>query len=266
MNIFGSLNFKLTSILTEVGGGLLFLKDILTSAVKNPPDRRTVLLQIYNVTVQSVVNTGASGFFVGAIMAVQFGIQLKQFSALTVLGGLATSGTIRELGPLLIAFMLSGKVGAFTSAELGTMRVTEQIDAMKCLGTNPMQYLIVPRFFAIVISSFFLLMAGLLMSILGGVVMAHFVADMNPMEYLSGIPIFVKWPSVASGLFKCLMFGILLATICTYKGYTTTGGARGVGRTVIATALSTMVGIVLLDWFTSFIWKAAVGIAGGDVG
>lgn len=257
---------KLTSILTEVGGALLFVVEIYRTFVRSPSDRRSILEQVYNVTAQSVLNTGASGFFVGAILSVQFGLQLKQFGALSVLGGLATSGTIRELGPLLIAFMLSGKVGAYTSAELGTMRVTEQIDAMKCLGTNPMQYLILPRYIAIIISSFFLLMCGLLMSILGGTVMAYLVAGMNPTEYLNGIPQFVTWNSVAGGLFKCLMFGILLATICTYKGYTTTGGARGVGRTVIMTALSTMVGVVLMDWFTSFIWKTAVDFVGKAVG
>ena len=266
MNLLSGITGRLTYILTEVGGGLLFLKEVVVTAIRIPTDRKTVLQQIYNVTTQSAVNTGASGFFVGAIMTVQFLIQLKVFSAQSVLGGLVTSGAVRELGPLLIAFMLSGKVGAYTSAESGTMRVTEQIDAMKCLGTNPMQYLIVPRFLAIVISSFLLFLVGLTMSVLGGIVMANLMGNMSAMEYLNGIPVFVKWVSVAGGLFKCLMFGIVLATICTYKGYTTTGGARGVGRTVIATALSTMVGIVLMDWFTTFILKAAVGIAGGDVG
>ena len=198
-------------------------------------------------------------------MAVQFNVQLKQFNALSVLGGLCTSGTIRELGPLLIAFMLAGKVGAYTSAELGTMRVTEQIDAMRCLGTNPMQYLIVPRFLGIIISSFFLLMAGLLMSILGGMVLGHFVANMNATEYVASIPNFVKWPSVFNGLFKCLSFSILLATICTYKGYTTTGGAKGVGRTVLATALSSMVGINLVDWFTSYMARSVAALFGGNL-
>jgi phospholipid/cholesterol/gamma-HCH transport system permease protein len=212
--------------------------------------------------MQSLLTTASSGFFVGAILSVQFHAQLRSFGALSVLGGLATSGTIRELGPLLIAFMLSGKVGAYTSAELGTMKVTEQLDAMRCLGTNPMQYLIVPRFFGIIISSFFLLLAGLLMSIVGGALVATIVAGMNISEYLSTIPTFVTWTSILNGLFKCFMFSGLLAAICTYKGYTTTGGAKGVGRTVIATALSTMVGIVLMDWFTSFIARAISDMAG----
>jgi phospholipid/cholesterol/gamma-HCH transport system permease protein len=144
------------------------------------------------------------------------------------------------------------------------MRVTEQIDAIRCLGTNPLQYLILPRYLAIVVSSFFLLLSGLLMSILGGALLANLVANQNFYEYISGIPTYVKSTSIISGLFKCLTFSVLLATICTYKGYTTTGGAKGVGRTVIATAVSTMVGITLLDWLTSFLGRAIALIVGLD--
>lgn len=250
------MNFFM-NLVDEIGRGVLFLGEVLSTAWRLPIDRQTLLTQIYRVTMQSLLTTAAAGLCVGAIMCLQFNAQLKEFGALSVLGGLATSGTIRALGPLLIAFMLSGKVGAFTSAELGTMRVTEQIDAMKCLGTNPMQYLIVPRFLAIVIASFFLLLAGLLMSIWGGIIMGSLLVDMSAAQYIGAIPVYVTWGSVASGVFKCLCGSICLATICTYKGYTTTGGAKGVGRTVIATALSTMVGIVLVDWLTTWLVECA---------
>lgn len=254
----------LKSLFDEIGGAVLFLFDLIRTGIKTPCDRKILFQQIYLVSTQSVVTTASSGFFVGAIMAVQFNAQLKAFGALSVLGGLATSGTIRELGPLLIAFMLSGKIGAYTSAELGTMKVTEQIDAMRCLGTDPMQYLILPRFLGIIISSFFLLLAGLMTSILGGILLGYLVANMSPAEYVSGIPSFVKTGSILTGLFKCFMFSILLATICTYRGYSTTGGAKGVGKTVIATALSTMVGINLMDWFTSYLARAFSIIFGGN--
>jgi phospholipid/cholesterol/gamma-HCH transport system permease protein len=250
------------TIFSEIGGAVLFLRELFRTMIYSPCDRKTLLTQIYQVSMQSLVTTAFSGFFVGAILCVQFSQQLKEFDATSVLGGLATSATIRELGPLLIAFMLSGKVGAYTSAELGTMRVTEQIDAMRCLGTNPLQYLVLPRFLGIIISSFFLLLAGLLMSILGGIVLGLLVGHMNPLEYIGAIPTFVSWPSVANGAFKCLMFSFVLATVCTYKGYTTTGGAKGVGKTVIVTALSSMVGITLMDWFTSYIARAVAAIWG----
>lgn len=189
----------------------------------------------------------------GAIMTVQFTMQMKEFGALGYLGGLATSGTIREVGPLLIAFMLSGKVGAFTSAELGTMRVTEQIDAIRCLGADPIQEIILPRFIAIIISSFFLLGLGLLMSVFGGIFLGSLFAGVNVEEYLRHIPTIVTIPSILSGLLKCFVFAVVLATICTYRGYVASGGAKGVGIAVVNTAVATMVGIVIADWFTSFL-------------
>jgi len=242
--------------LNELGRILIFVGKILKTIKSKSINCPDLSRQIYRVTIQAISITAFSGFFVGAIMSIQFNSQLKEFGALTVLGGLATSATLRELGPLLIAFMLSGKIGAYTSAELGTMRVTEQIDAMRCLGTDPIEHLVVPRFIAIVLSSFILLLVGLLSSIIGGAALGKIVGGLSAQEYFNAIPHFVTGWSIALGLFKCLSFGILLATVCTYKGYFTQGGARGVGRSVISTALITMVGIVVVDWFTSYLARS----------
>lgn len=247
--MFGTLG----KIIQEIGGCLIFVGEIFQYSMKSRPDFREVSEQIWRVSMQSLPTTALAGFFVGAIMTVQFTMQIQQFGALGYLGGLATSGTIREIGPLLIAFMLSGKVGAFTSAELGTMRVTEQLDAIRCLGSSPIKEIIAPRFIAIVISSFVLLTMGLFMSIGGGLVMGKMFAGINYEEYLRHIPTIVAWPSVVNGLFKCFVFSLILASICTYKGYTTTGGAKGVGKAVVNTAVATMVGIVVADWLTSFL-------------
>lgn len=243
----------LIGIADEIGKSLIFLFEIIATMILRPTRIRLVLEQIWHVAIESFPTTAMAGFFVGAIMTVQFTLQMKEFGALGFLGGLATSATFREVGPLLIAFMLSGKIGAFTSAELGTMRVTEQIDAIRCLGANPIQEIIVPRFLGIVISSFFLLFLGLFMSILGGMFLGHFFAGVNPEEYMRHIPTIVTLPSVFSGLVKCFVFGVVLATVCTQKGYFTTGGAKGVGRSVVQTAVITMIAIVVTDWLTSFV-------------
>ena len=145
------------NIVDDIGGGVFFLGDVARVARKQKLSIERISEQIWKVTTQSMTTTALAGFFVGAISTLQFTMQVKEFGALGYLGGLATSGTIREVGPLLIAFMLSGKVGAYTSAELGTMKVTEQIDAIRCLGANPIQEIILPRFIGIIISSFFLL-------------------------------------------------------------------------------------------------------------
>lgn len=240
-------------VIQDIGSCVLFLKEIFRTIRRSPCSLHSVFVQTWAVTMQSVSTTAMAGFFVGAIMTIQFALQVKAYGALGFLGGLATSATVREVGPLLIAFMLAGKVGAYTSAELGTMRVTEQIDAIRCLGANPIQEIILPRFFGIILSSFFLLAAGLLMSVAGGVLVGQLFANINPQQYLRHIPTIVNVGSLLSGLFKCLMFAILLASICTYKGYSTTGGAKGVGRAVVGTSVGTMVGLVITDWLTSLI-------------
>lgn len=240
-------------ILDEIGGTVLFLQKILQTIFTKKIKTHEVLEQIWKVAIDGLATTAMAGFFVGAIMAVQFALPIKEFGAVGFLGGLATSATFREVGPLLIAFMLSGKVGAFTSAELGTMRVTEQIDAVRCLGADPMQEIIVPRFLGIIISSYFLLSAGLIMSVFGGMALGQLFAGVNYEEYLRHVPTIVNWVSILSGGVKSFVFSTVLATICTYKGYTTTGGAKGVGRSVVSTAVTTMVCIVVMDWFTSFI-------------
>lgn len=243
----------LFNIADEIGGSLIFLKKITDTIVRKPLKNREIYEQIWKVTTESFPTTAMAGFFVGAIMTVQFSMLLAEFGALGYLGGLSTSATFREVGPLLIAFMLSGKVGAYTSAELGTMRVTEQIDAVRCLGADPMQEIIVPRFIGIVISSFFLLAGGLMMSVFGGLLMGQVFAGVDSAEYLRYIPTIVNPISILNGLIKCGTFAVVLATLCTYKGFTASGGAKGVGRAVVTTAVITMVSIVVMDWLTSFL-------------
>ncbi len=250
---------SLKNIVSDVGLGVMFLGRILYTAKHSPCKRKDIFEQTWRVTQQGAVTTALAGFFVGAVMTVQFTMQVKGFGALGFLGGISTSATIREIGPLLIAFMLSGKIGAFTSAELGTMRVTEQIDAIKCLGANPIQEIVLPRFIGIVISSFFLLAIGMLMSIVGGLILGVLFSGISPEEYMRHVPTVVSWPSISLGLFKSFVFSLLIASVCTFKGYTAFGGAKGVGRAVINTAVGTMVGIVIADWLTSVV-SEAVGV------
>lgn len=247
-------------MLADLGRNLLFLKEVGSLGLRRGVSGHLVAQQIWKVSLQSMPTTALAGFFVGAIMTIQFTLQIRQFGALGYLGGLSTSGTIRELGPLLIAFMLSGKVGAFTSAELATMRVTEQIDAIRCLGADPLREIILPRLIAIVISSFFLLALGLVASVGGGILLGYIFAGINPEEYLRHIPTLVSLSSVFMGLMKCFVFALLLAAVCTYRGYTASGGARGVGRAVVSTAVITMVGIVVADFFTSILGEAMMSL------
>ncbi len=213
-----------------------------------------VLEQMYTVGVRSLSTTVATGLFVGAIMAIQINLQLKDFGAQSFLGGLTTSVTLRNVGPVLIAFILSGKVGAYASAELGTMQVTDQINAIRCLGADPIRYLIVPRLLAVVFSSFLLLVVGLMVSLGGALALSHFLLGVNYLNFLANVPQIVSWSSVAMGVVKSFIYGGLIGLIACYRGYTATGGAAGVGEAVKKTAVATLISIIIMDYSISWIW------------
>lgn len=250
----------IVSALHNLGDTLLYFAQVVRTSFTGPIDCEEVFSKALLVIRQSLITTLFAGFFVGAIMTLQFTLQVQMFSALSYLGALVTSATVREVGPLLIAFLLSGKIGAFTSAELGTMKVSEQIDAIRCLGANPIKEVIVPRFLGIIIASFFLLSFGLLFSFSGGILMATTFSGLPWEQYITHIPRIVSEFSVLSGMVKCFVFSLVIATLCTYRGYTVLGGAKEVGEGVVQAATQTMIALVLADWFTSFVLEGIVNV------
>ncbi|MCJ8276433.1 MAG: ABC transporter permease [Bdellovibrionales bacterium] len=244
----------------SLGETFLFMRDVLWTAAKSFNRREEIFQQTLEVIWQSLLTTAFAGFFVGAIMTLQFTLQVQMFSALSFLGGLVTSATVREVGPLLIAFLLSGKIGAFTSAELGTMKVSEQIDAIRCLGADPIKEVIVPRFMGIIIASFFLLTVGLICSFFGGVLMATTFSGIPWEQYNSHIPTVMTEFSIISGGVKCFAFSLVIATLCTFRGYTVLGGAKEVGEGVVQAATQTMITLVLADWISSFFLERLLNV------
>lgn len=243
----------IVTLLEELGGFTLFIRRILQSIFSRSVDLSETLVQIWKVCVASFPTVLLSGIFVGAILIIQFQVMLAQYDAEYLMGGLSSSAIFREVGPLIIAFLLAGKIGAYTAAELGTMRVTEQIDAIQTLNTDPFGYLITPRFIAIVFSSITLLFLGLVVSLLGAMGVASVFYGINSLEYLSTMPRFVSFGTVAAGLFKSTVYAFIVAGVSCFKGATTTGGARGVGIAVTETAVYTNLYIVIANFVTSHI-------------
>ncbi len=241
-------------IILEIGRQVIFLYSVLKVWLKHFGSCQTrVVEQIGDVGTRSLATVCFAGFFVGAILTIQFQLMLTKYDAMTFLGGLNTSATVREIGPLIISFLLAGKVGAFTAAELGTMRVTEQIDAVSCLGKDPLLYLVVPRFAAIVICSLLLLIFGLMVGILGSMLVANFLYGVNYLQYLQTVPQFTDRWTIGGGVFKCFVYGLIVATVSTYKGFSASGGAQGVGRAVTECAIYTNLFIVFANYWTSAI-------------
>lgn len=244
----------------ELGSCLIYMDLLFSTWRKHGLSSKLLIEQIWRVFAQSFSTTTMSGIFVGGIMTVQFTMQVKMFGAQGYLGALSTSSVVREVGPLLIAFMLSGKVGAFTSAELGSMKITEQIDAIRCLGANPISEIILPRFVGIIVAAFFLLVYGILFAFLGGLLMGYAFTGISFEEYIRNIPQFLTGISIAGGILKALSFAFVIAVLCTFYGYYTTGGAKNVGRAVVKTSVATMLVIVIMDWFTSLLLETFQGV------
>ena len=150
--ITGRLVEPIAITLHELGGLFSFVRLVVRTGLTTRGNLPAIIEQMASVCFRSLATVTFAGTFVGAIIVLQFNTVLVSYDAQIFLGGLNTSAVVREIGPLMITFILAGKIGAYTAAELGTMRVTEQIDAVECLGTNPIQYLVLPRFIAIVLS------------------------------------------------------------------------------------------------------------------
>jgi len=235
----------MTEALHDLGGLGIFMREVWRTLKVTKGNTRPVIQQMAFICYRSLSTIAFAGIFVGAILVLQFNLMLLKFEAQSFLGALNTSAVIREVGPLIISFLLAGKIGAFTAAELGTMRVTEQIDAIECLGTNPIQYLILPRFIAIILSSALLLLLGIMVSIGSSIVVADVFCGVNPKMFFNSMPKFTGFETFLGGLFKCLVYGVIVAGVSCHQGYTASGGARGVGRAVTKAAINTNLYIVL---------------------
>lgn len=242
---------KTVAAITELGSLCLFTSQLVRVLCGSRPDIKEITRQMYNVGVRSVPVIASMGIFVGAILAMQVHLQLKDFGAEGFLGGVSAAVTIRNVGPVLIAFLLSGKVGAFTAAELATMQVTDQISAIRVLGTDPIQYIIVPRFIAVVLSSFLLLVIGLSIATIGGMLMGEAQLGVNAIQYVGNIPRLVDLWGIGVGVVKSFVFGCLIATVCCYQGYRATGGSEGVGKSVKSSSVITLVSIIVMDFMIS---------------
>jgi len=234
--------------LDELGRLLRFLGEVLRAGRSRHQYWDVVRYQLYQVGWQSVPIAILAGVFVGGIFAIQIYENLFQFGATAMLGGISASITVREVGPLMIALLLGGRIGAFTTAELGTMNVTDQIDAMRCLATDPIKYLVVPRYYALILMSWVLTVIGIVIGVLGASVVSWFICNVNFYLFFSNVASLVDLYSFLSGLVKSMCFGVLVSTVSCYYGFHTHGGAEDVGRNVNKTVVVLGIGILALDY------------------
>ncbi|MBI4430685.1 MAG: ABC transporter permease [Candidatus Omnitrophica bacterium] len=240
----GTLNFIMDS-----GGLMILLGDAIRTLSLKPLRVRLLLTQMYKMGVQSLPLVALTAIFTGMVLALQSSYQLKMFSAVKFTADLVSLSVVRELGPVLTAMVVAGRVGAGITAELGTMKVTEQLDALKALATDPVHYLVVPRIVAGFFMLFVLTIFADIIGIIGGYVVCIFKLGISHHVYWTRTFVALTMRDLMSGLLKGFIFGIIISSVGCYFGFQTKGGAEGVGMATRTSVVVSLISIIAFDCF-----------------
>ncbi|MGE3954440.1 MAG: MlaE family ABC transporter permease [Parachlamydiales bacterium] len=221
---------KLLAVIAGLGAFTQLIIDVTIVTFRRPPAWSLTRDQLYGIGVMSLPVVAVTGFSTGLILATQAWFQLSDLGLAGATGLMVGKSMVTELGPVLTAFMVTGRVGAAMCAELGTMQVSEQIAALRSMAVNPLRYLVAPRFVAGSLMLPPLTVFSMVMGIIGGYLIAVYFFGMPATTYLDPMPQHITAWDFTTGMIKALCFGILISTISCYKGMTTSGGAAGVGR------------------------------------
>jgi len=242
----GGLFFNWLVTLGEIG---IFAGQTASWMFTRRPRKETLLPAFYQIGVLSLPVVALTGTFIGMVLAVQSYSQFKQMNLETRLGGIINMSLVRELGPVLAATMLAGRVGSAIAAELGTMRVTEQIDALASMGANPIHYLVVPRFLGCLILIPTLTIMADFMGVVGGAFYSIIILNIDSHHYWDNAQRYVGAFDLFSGVFKSFFFGAALSLISCHRGFNCDPGAEGVGRAATNAFVYSFVMILILDLF-----------------
>jgi phospholipid/cholesterol/gamma-HCH transport system permease protein len=216
-----------------------------------PMYRYDIVEQFDAIGVQSLTVVLLTGFFTGAVLALQSGLTLDQFGARPVVGRLVSASMIKELGPVLTGLMLCGRVGSGIAAELGSMVVTDQINALRALGTDPVRKLVVPRMMAGIIMAPVLTVISDFVGIIGGWIVARFQLQVASGVYWSSILQALYMQDVWMGLAKPFILGFVIVSVACHVGLRTTGGTQGVGISTTKAVVAGSVGVIAMDFFVT---------------
>jgi phospholipid/cholesterol/gamma-HCH transport system permease protein len=250
MRLFEAIGRVLLRVLEEFGRSFQMLGRVAAWAPRPPYDVPELLRQMVRVGVDSVPVVFVTTLFTGMVMALQTFNGFARFHAESLVGSVVALSLTRELSPVLTGLMVTGRVGSAMAAELGTMRVTEQIDALTALATEPVQYLIVPRVAASILMLPLLVVMGDAVGIYGGYFVAVQLLGANPVSYIdNSFKYLYVGDDIVSGIIKAAVFGLIFSLIACVRGYYTEGGAEGVGRSTTRAVVSGSLTILVADFF-----------------
>ncbi len=237
----------------NTGGAFLLFFEILKRLMRLSMDGLEFKRCMFRMGYRSVSIIAATAFIVGIILVIQAFVFVDRYGLRSQLGWGSGFVTIRELGPVLFALMFSGRVGAYTAAELGTMTVTDQVSGLRCLALDPIAYLAAPRFLAMIISLAALTIIGNTVALISASVVGDMLMEVDAHTFWSSlVSMLTPWDYLTSVL-KAGLFGAIIAVTSCYAGLSATGGAPGVGRAVNASVVSSASAIFVLDFFSTFV-------------
>lgn len=244
-----TLGFWFLSFIREIGRMSIFLGNAVHIAFRRPFKLRIMFKQVRFFGNKSLIVILLTGSFTGMVLAFQIFHTLNKFGSEALLGPAVALSLVRELGPVLSALMVTGRAGSALTAEIGIMRITEQIDALTSMALNPVRYLIVPNIVAAIIVFPLLTSIFDLIGIYGGYVVGVDLLGLAPGTYFSQMRDFMNIEDIRVGLYKSFSFGVIVSWVCCYKGFFTGYGAEGVSRATTSAVVMSSVLILIWDYF-----------------
>jgi phospholipid/cholesterol/gamma-HCH transport system permease protein len=248
LEFLASVGRVFLGFLVATGRFTLFMIAAISHCVRPPIYLRLILRQIVDIGYYSLPVVGLTAIFTGMVLALQTNTGFARFEAQGAVATVVLLSMTRELGPVIAALMVAGRIGAAIAAEVGTMRVTDQIDALATLSTNPFKYLVVPRIIAGVVTLPALVLVADIIGVFGGFVVSTYKLGFNAGGYLGQTADNLRSDDVISGLIKAAVFGFIVTMMGCYFGYNSRGGAHGVGAATTYAVVSASVLVLLVDY------------------
>lgn len=248
IKLLASIGAAFLGFLAAAGRLVIFAGTALATAFSPPFYPRAMLRQMVDIGYFSLPVVGLTAIFTGMVLALQSYTGFSRFAAEGAVATVVVLSVTRELGPVIAGLMVAGRVGAAMAAEIGTMRVTDQIDALTTLSTNPLRYLVLPRLIAGLVTLPLLVVVADIIGVFGGYLVGVYRFGFNPSAYLARTQQYLETSDVVSGLVKAAAFGFIVALMGCYHGYYSRGGAQGVGQATTAAVVSASILILFFDY------------------
>jgi phospholipid/cholesterol/gamma-HCH transport system permease protein len=235
--------------LVEIGGMVRLARHTVRYALRRPFELDLWMEQLFHLGVKSLTITNLTLLFTGMVLALQTAYSLATYGGQAFVGDIVALSVVRELGPVLTALMVAGRVGAGVTAELGSMAVTEQVDAMRALAANPVKKLVVPRVGALVIVLPMLTALSITVALFGGLLMAMLEIGQSRLYFMNHVLLSLTVPDIISGVGKTVFFAFFIGIIACYNGLHASGGADGVGKATTSTVVMSSISVIVSDFF-----------------